>query len=453
MEDLSGIGRSLPAFALLPLMMLSLGLVVWSQAGVKSAAARFVGWALFIRFGMGALHDLTFRSSPAGISYNALGSIAIFSAGLLIVRKRGLFDVAVLPFIPIVAVFVVSGLVNGEAPGMVTTLTKYAYLVVLIFAVTDGLRDVGPERLFRIVGWSLSLPVILQLASIVLGIAKPGETDGADSFIGGYHHESAFSVILATFVLAACIVRDLRVTTKLGIVLYGFVAITFANYRTAILAVAPLVGAALLTAIPRSFLLRQRGLVIGAMMLVVVAAGLGAASLGSDRFADLTTVSESRGELIKRPEDFTTADRQVMSGRTLIWSTYIYGWVDSPPTQKYVGHGAETWPKFYTLYAHNTLVNALYETGIFGVAATLLLWLWMLSLAILASAGPRLELVAAHVSFFLLNMATMPMWLIEGMILYGLLCGYTVYWFGRSRAAKRSERAVATRVAMSPALR
>lgn len=453
MEDLTGIGRSLPAFALLPLMLLSLGLVVWSQAGLRSGAARFVGWALFIRFAMGALHDFTFKSSPAGISYNALGSIAIFAAGLFVVRRRALFDVAVLPFIPLIAVFLVSGIVNGEASGMVTTLTKYAYLIVLIFAVTDGLRDVGPERVFRVVVGSLSLPVILQLASIVLGIAKPGETDGADSFIGGYHHEAAFSVILASLVLAACLVRELRLSVKLGIVFYGFVAIALANYRTAILAVAPLVGIALLTAIPRGFLRRQRGIVIGAMVMVVVAAGLGAASLGSERFADLTTVSESRGDLIKRPEDFTVADRQVMSGRTLIWSMYLYGWSDAPRTQQAIGYGAETWSKTFTLYAHNTLVNALYETGVFGFAATILLWLWMFGLAVLARAGPRLELIAAHLSFFLLNMATMPMWLIEGMIFYGLLCGYTVYWFGRSRALRRSRAGFAAPAGMTPALR
>jgi Ca2+/Na+ antiporter len=39
----------------------------------------------------------------------------------------------------------------------------------------------------------------------------------------------------------------------------------------------------------------------------------------------------------------------------------------------------------------------------------------------------RGQLVCTHIGFILLNMATMPFWQIEGLILYALLCGYTYY--------------------------
>ena len=38
----------------------------------------------------------------------------------------------------------------------------------------------------------------------------------------------------------------------------------------------------------------------------------------------------------------------------------------------------------------------------------------------------RGQLVCVHIGFILLNMATMPFWQVEGIIFYGLLCGYTV---------------------------
>jgi hypothetical protein len=41
--------------------------------------------------------------------------------------------------------------------------------------------------------------------------------------------------------------------------------------------------------------------------------------------------------------------------------------------------------------------------------------------------GPKGKLLAAHASFLLLNMATMPHWTIEGNLLYGIICGYTFY--------------------------
>ena len=37
----------------------------------------------------------------------------------------------------------------------------------------------------------------------------------------------------------------------------------------------------------------------------------------------------------------------------------------------------------------------------------------------------------------LLNMATMPHWLIEGNILYGFICGYTVYLLLGPAAVRR----------------
>lgn len=33
--------------------------------------------------------------------------------------------------------------------------------------------------------------------------------------------------------------------------------------------------------------------------------------------------------------------------------------------------------------------------------------------------------MCCHIGFIMLNMATMPFWQVEGLILYGLLCGYT----------------------------
>jgi hypothetical protein len=46
----------------------------------------------------------------------------------------------------------------------------------------------------------------------------------------------------------------------------------------------------------------------------------------------------------------------------------------------------------------------------------------------------RGQLVCTHVGFILLNMATMPFWMIEGLIFYGLLCGYTLAITSREAA-------------------
>src|SRR3546814_1552029 len=93
-----------------------------------------------------------------------------------------------------------------------------------------------------------------------------------------------------------------------------------------------------------------------------------------------------------------------MSGRPLIWSSYIYAWADGTPLQHLFGLGPESWEGVFKVYPHNTLVATLYELGWFGVAAMIALWTVMFAAAASAR-GDRFLLIAAHFAFFLLNMA------------------------------------------------
>src|SRR5690606_36911269 len=136
--------------------------------------------------------------------------------------------------------------------------------------------------------------------------------------------------------------------------------------------------------------------------------------------------------LIKPPRDFDLLERQVMSGRPLIWSGYIYAWADGTPLQHLFGLGPESREGVFKVYPHNTLGATLDERGWLGVAAMIALWAVMCAAAASAR-GDRFLLIAAHFAFFLLNMATMPFWQVEGLALYGLLCGYTVH---AARAAR-----------------
>jgi hypothetical protein len=130
---------------------------------------------------------------------------------------------------------------------------------------------------------------------------------------------------------------------------------------------------------------------------------------------------------MKRQMYFTLEERRLLSARPFIWSAYIYGWLDGSTRNLLVGFGPNSWVGVFTVYAHNTLVSSLYEYGLIGVAAISLMWAWMLVTALRIKDGPKGKLIAAHISFFVLNMATMPHWMIEGNILYGIICGYTVY--------------------------
>src|SRR3546814_20281562 len=71
--------------------------------------------------------------------------------------------------------------------------------------------------------------------------------------------------------------------------------------------------------------------------------------------------------------------------------------------------------------------------------AMLLLWITMAVQALKARRHERLTPAAGHLSFLILNLATMPFWQVEGLALYALLCGTTLFT-ERVAALRRGRR-------------
>jgi hypothetical protein len=184
---------------------------------------------------------------------------------------------------------------------------------------------------------------------------------------------------------------------------------------------------------------QDRPFVVSAL-IVSAAIALGLISLLlAERFQDVSVAASGNVNFFKPPDDYTVEETRLLSGRPHIWSMYIYGWLQGGLSEHIIGFGPESWERVFPLYAHNTLVNYLYEYGVIGVVGLLYLWLSMLTAALRVRHAHRGTLVGAHLSFLMLNMSTMPMWMIEGNILYGLICGYTLYllWL-QSRARKQA---------------
>ncbi|WP_176473184.1 O-antigen ligase family protein [Sphingomonas lenta] len=452
METTSLLARALPVLALAPLLILGLLAVLALTRRLPSPAGRTLVIVVGMRPLLSAAWQFTFTSSPVGLSWNALSSVLFFAAGLFVLRRRSISLLVLAPFIPLLGVAMLSGAMNDALPDLATYATKLGYLVVVALLVVDASERHGGDAVMRTLALALASPLVLQIAGLALGIVKQSELDGSAAYIGGYQHEASFAVLLCGTMLAICLVRRFDFRLKLAMVGWVLLGLLLANYRTALLAIAPLVALSLLADGARRFLPGQRA-IMGAMLAVLVAAaGLGMAVTLRERFADLGVFVSRNTELIKPPYTFSIEDRHVLNGRPLIWSQYYYAWDEGTTMQHVFGFGPETWTGNFRVYAHNTLVSALYEVGVVGVICYLLLWAWFLLLAFLAPGPVRAVLVAAHLAFLLLNMATMPMWSIEGLIYYGLLCGYTAYQVrGRLRGPARAP--VAPRFARTAAAR
>jgi hypothetical protein len=422
-------GPSLPPWLLYPATLLILMILVYPFSRTRSTIGRFALFAMCFRYLAGAHHTITFRATPIGLSWNALGSSAVFVTGLLLIKRKHLALKPLIPVYLVIAVVVASAIVNHNAPGAIDVVVKFGYLAIITISVYEGLSALGERRMMNLLLWSALIPLVFQVLSIIFHVAKGSDDDGSISYIGGYNHEAGFSVGLAACFVIACFASGLSVWVRgaiLMILLGGMVA---ANYRTSILAFAPLAFVQFNLDVIGRFPPRQRAFIAIGILIVSGIVALAGAWVLRERFADLGTVFDSIGNLMKRQADFTPEEKRLLSARPFIWSGYIYAYLDGGTRNHLLGFGPDSWEGVFTVYAHNTIISQLYEYGVAGVIVIIVMWATMLAYALRVKHGPRGKLLAAHFSFLILNMATMPHWMLEGNILYGIICAYTLYLY------------------------
>jgi hypothetical protein len=432
-EGYSSFSPMLPTAAQLPAVLILFLLLVAGLRLADTGPARFVVFAIWIRLILSNFHNYTFPKLYAGLSINALSSVALVVLGLLCIRKPSLLAKGIVPLYLFFAIVLLSAALNGNMSAGADVLVKYGYLLVIAVATYDALLC-GDRRRFGIALLLAFSPLLLfQLLSVLLGVYKHSVIDQSVAYIGGYNHEAVFSVALVAMFVAASLASGMRRTVRWILLLLVIVGVTLANYRTAILGALPLAAYHFLAMINRRFEPRLRPFVL-TVCGIIVAGGVVAALFSVERFADLRSVAAGDTAVIKAPDEFRPDERNFLSGRAKIWSTYIYAWKDGSPLQQLAGFGPDSWEDRFTSYAHNSFVSFLYEYGLLGVAVLLLVIVTGFVMAALADSESRARLLAAHSGFVLLNMATMPLWQIEGLMLYGILWGYTMFAaFARAR--------------------
>ncbi|RJF85769.1 O-antigen ligase family protein [Sphingomonas cavernae] len=394
---------------------------------VEGRAARFVIAAVWARYILSVFHTVTYDQAFAGFSWNAIGSIAITAAGFLVIQPRHLMLKALFPVYAIILLVLTSAALNEGIVTALDSVVKYGYFIVVMVAAYEALRQNGPERFFGPLLWAFAPLLVFQLLSIATGTVKASELDGSVSYIGGYNHEAAFSVALATFFVVACFTETLRKPLKAALLLILIIGIALANYRTTIIALLPLAALQTVSGTVLSFRRDQRVILFLVMAVVAFAAIAILALQASDRFADLALFLGDPGQFIKPQHEFSIEERRLLSGRAYIWSGYIFTWLDASTLRHLFGFGPDSWENWFKVYPHNTLVAFLFELGVAGLAALLLFWAAMLGQALRARGAVRYDLVFAHLSFILMNLATMALWQVEGIILYAIVCGYSLF--------------------------
>ncbi|NPU92403.1 MAG: O-antigen ligase domain-containing protein [Gammaproteobacteria bacterium] len=385
----------------------------------------FAVFAIFFRFLLSAFHPYTFPPLAGPLSINALYSAGVIGLGFLLIDHRLLRLRFLLPVYGLLVLIMASAFYNDTQKDSIDSLLKWLFFVVIALAVYESVIRAGRaltlEKLFK----SFCIPTLLQLLSVVVGYSKFSESDHSVSYVGGYHHEAVFSVIMITALMLSALRQTVlpgapRSWSLLPLVLAMNVALT--NYRTNILSMLlPLWGYLYVRFLRRGAPLAKvfAALVLTAGVLLVAMLDFSALV---DRFAEIGTVMDESAKLIKSPLYYTEWEKDYFSARVYIWSQYIDAYVNSNGMQHLIGMGADSWEHQFRIYAHNTFVSYLFELGLLG--CSVIAYFFLRNMARCFN-GPlttySLLLFLCFLGFLVMNLGTMPLWQVEGMILFAIL--------------------------------
>lgn len=410
---------------------LTVGLVIlfFVIKTIKTATNKyiaFVVFALWLRFFLSAFHSITFPPLIAGFSINAMGSIGIACLGLIIIPKDFLALRKLIPIYLFFITIVVSALYNAEYAGLIKVLVKWVYFLTVAVAFYLAFKISGITDTCRRALIPFLMPFLLQLFSILFGEFKAAEADGSASYIGGYNHEAAFSMMLVSFVILLSVVPKKTINWHKTLFFTGVFFIYMANYRTAILAVLPVILIFIYSSLNQKITPRYKLLISLFSSVALLGFFLLFFNLQQDRFQDISIFFMTFDELIKAPAYFTLEERRIFSSRVYIWSQYLTAFINADGVNQLLGFGPESWSGIFELYAHNTFVSYLYEYGYLGFVSFLFLNSFLLFHSWKIENKQLSTMVFfSLVGFLIMNLATMPLWNVEGLIVYSILVSLT----------------------------
>ncbi|HWU17292.1 MAG TPA: O-antigen ligase family protein [Devosia sp.] len=425
----------------LPFLLAGTGIwiaLVWYLLPRLRGPAGLLFMVLSARYMVTFYHEYTTNPILGGQSLNSFVTLGVAVVCLFYSRHDLIRYRAILPVYGMIAALLVSGLLNMEFAGTINALIRQGLFLGLMILVATAI-DAEPNdgSVSRIMLAAFVVPLCYQLMSVVFRLGKASESDGSVSYMGGYVHESVFSIMLLTALVVIALSGGLTWKRRTVYMALIFTALFFANYRTSVIAAAPILLMHIIFGSANNARAGLANYVRAGAFLFAIIFGAFMTVLLSQRMADLGTLLTSGGGLIKPPSAFGTEDRSLLSGRILIWSDYLYTTLRSDVSNLVFGFGPDSWQQVFSIYAHNVYISYVYEIGFVGTALYLYMLAHFLWLALAARPDKRWHLVGIHLCYGILCLGTMPTFSIEGVLFYAVICGYTLYYYLAERVKSK----------------
>ncbi|MDP2596935.1 O-antigen ligase family protein [Alteromonas stellipolaris] len=404
--------------------VVSLIMVYRTITGNCNKYLAFAICAIWLRYFLSAFHTITYPSLVAGFSINALGSIGVAGLGLLLIPTAVFTLKKLFPFYVFFTAIAVSGFVNMQIPGTINVLVKWCYFLVLAGALFLSIRCQGQNETFKKLLVAFVMPITMQIFSVLMGHAKAAEADGSISYIGGYNHEAAFSMIIVSFIFVVGLVERNTIRFRTSLFTLAVILLILVNYRTAILTILPIAAVFYFTLVEQRLKPSQKAPVLTVVTMLFTVMFLALSFTMQERFADVGLMLGNFDLITKAPIYFSEAEKDIMSARVYIWSQYIDAFTNADLLHKIFGFGPDSWKGVFAKYAHNTFVSNLYEYGYLGFYSFIGMMLFALKEAFKIHTKNLAKIVGLSiVGFLIMNLATMPLWNIEGLIFFAIVVG------------------------------
>ncbi|EPX84975.1 O-antigen ligase family protein [Salipiger mucosus] len=400
--------------------------------------AKAVILLIWFRFALTGLGETPTQPVAAGQSLLALGTLAAVMATLMILPLSRLRLPRLLPFLGLAGITLLSGLLNGRGDALINAMTLWIMFVVIALLVHRALDRHGIRPVLGCLLAVFSLPVGQQLLSVALGRSMIGQ-DGTVAYIGNFVHEAVYSTVALCAVWLVTVYPWKKRAWLLAAVGLCLASMVLANYRTLILACLPFLVAVILrladTGRPRT---RRSPLPLVLALLGTLAV---LPMLPAERFAELGTAFTEIGNLVKPPQEFSAAEKDILSARAYIGAAYIQSYIDGGLLTHLVGYGPDAQVSYIETHPHNEYLRVLFQTGILGLGLWLGILLWHVSMTLRrvprAAVAP---LMSGYAALAIGSLGTSFFNRPEGVIFVALLCATTWHLAGSRVAAARPAR-------------
>jgi|GEM_PF-2474072 len=391
---------------------------------------------IWSRFALTSLGEIATQPVAAGQSLLAIGTLATTIAALLVVPLERYRTLRALPFFGFIGLAILSGVLNGRIGETINAVTLWAMFLVCALLLHRAFEVHGARPVLRCLLAAFALPMAMQVMSLAFGKSMVG-MDGTVSYVGNYVHEAVFGIVALAGLWLVTLYPWARKSALLLAFGLALISMALSNYRTLILACLPLLFALVVQFLPGNQLRRAvLPVALGGLLLAALAP-----MLMSGRFAEVGTVLGEVGNLIKPPQEYTFAEKRILSARGFIAASYVHDFVEGGRVQQIIGFGPGAQARGVDVHPHNEYLRMLFEFGVVG----LFLWLALLANHIVIALNhiPHpvgLVVASGYVAILIGSLGTSFFNRPEGMILLAVLCSVTWYLAERRVPATHQAR-------------